>query len=374
MLAGARRQYERSHGRIVVVSTVRRGAARGLSGRRSISGSDLEAIADAAAEEEETPKNTGEGWRYSEKKMEESFAAQERIATVGQRVATCFGVGLVEAVRVHDSVYQVRLAYGVAFLQVDAFVDIKAVVTTPYGEAEVVAVDCGEDGHSLYQVELGWGYAFMQASAISWSGKIAIEPMEMGDGFHDSDEESDSDVEGVGEDGDTLSLDDAMSVTDHFDVDELMNEEGEELMLDMSGADMSGHDEEQTPNSLEKEGVATAPSSTTKEALLAAFDSEDEDEAKAAEGAPGAHRRPVADDSSPPASPGMPLNVGDDVFGGMGDEVSEGSARGPTTYELSRRGRNLRAVWSMTTNSPSHPTHPAHPAHPAHPTPPHSCP
>ena len=325
MLAGARRQYERSHGRIVVVSTVRRGAARGLSGRRSISGSDLEAIAAEAEEEEQAPKKQGEGWRYTEK-TEESFAAQERIATVGQRVATCFGVGLVEAVRVHDSVYQVRLAYGVAFLQVDAFVDIKAVVDTPYGEAEVVAVDCGEDGHSLYQVELGWGYAFMQASTISWSGKIAMEPMEMGDGFHDSDEDSDSDVEGAGEDGDTLSLDDAMSVTDHFDVDELMNAEGEELMLDMSGHDL----DEQTPNSLEDDEAgdvaneATAPSSSTKEALLAAFDSDEdeEEETKAAGSISSTHRPVVANDSSPPGSPGMPLNDGDDGFRPMGDEVS----------------------------------------------------
>ena len=132
LLAQSKRAYERAHGHVVVVTSRRRSASY--------------------------LTEYGDGDGYLESHM----------WAVNTCVATQFGSGAIEAVRVKEHVYMVRLKWGVGFLQRSAIIDVNCIVDTPYGRGRVVAVN---DPIS-YQVELIWGYALLQPESVLWTGDV----------------------------------------------------------------------------------------------------------------------------------------------------------------------------------------------------------
>jgi len=74
---------------------------------------------------------------------------------VGQRLATIYGPGIIEAIRLRQGVVITRMIWGaVAYLQPTAFIGQGRHVTTPYGPGVVAAVT---KFVGKYEVILAWG-------------------------------------------------------------------------------------------------------------------------------------------------------------------------------------------------------------------------
>jgi hypothetical protein len=135
LLAQSKRTYEKLYGRVVVVKNERRSSS--FSDDCSSSSGDKE--------------------------------FETRMWAVESHVATRFGPGIVEALRVREHVYMVRLNWGVAFLRQDSIIDVNCIVRTPYGHGRVVAIENHHEGQqtkTFYQVDLIWGYVLLRPKSI----------------------------------------------------------------------------------------------------------------------------------------------------------------------------------------------------------------
>jgi hypothetical protein len=133
LLAQSKRTYEKLYGRVVVVKNERRSSS------------------------------------FSDDCFSGEKVFETRMWAVESHVATRFGPGIVEALRVREHVYMVRLNWGVAFLRQDSIIDVNCTVRTPYGHGRVVAIENHHEGQqtkTFYQVDLIWGYVLLRPKSI----------------------------------------------------------------------------------------------------------------------------------------------------------------------------------------------------------------
>jgi hypothetical protein len=193
ILAQSIRAYEQSHGRIVVVRNTRRSAEFSTSA-------------------------------YGIEK-------ENRMWAVNTSIATKFGPGIIQAVRVKEHMHMVRFKWGIAFLQNDAIIDVNCTVATPYGCGRVVAIDVNEDQitNTFYKVELLWCYAVLQPESIAWSGDVCCT---CGDRGICNDEDSDASLSLCSEIEDNGAWNDTINAGLTDDSESFLSDSDAELDVD----------------------------------------------------------------------------------------------------------------------------------------------